>query len=55
MDGKWILCKHCIAAIKSRGEKLYVGDEIDVDCWEDEKPKCEWCDEEDTILYECIQ
>ena len=58
MEGKWILCRNCIDAIKSRGEKIYVGDEIDVDCWEEDnnvKAKCEWCDEEDTPLYECIQ
>lgn len=58
----WILCKHCIDAIKSRGEKIYVGSLVERDiemigkdrCISDGM-KCEWCDEEDDELYECLQ
>ena len=49
----WCLCRYCIQAIKSRGEKLFVGDEVYRD---DDDPKtytCEFCGEEDTI-FECI-
>ena len=40
-----ILCDGCIAAIRSRGEKILKGDSIE---WVYETPrkKCEWC-----ILY----
>ena len=46
---KMLLCGHCIEAIRSRGEKLLVGDIIDTD----EKSVCDWCDETDDELYEC--
>ena len=43
------LCEHCIAAIRSRGEKVFVGEELP-----DDVPMiCEWCEEEDVVLYEC--
>lgn len=62
-DNKWILCEQCIGAMMSRGVKLYIGDEIDTwKPWDEEDdeddenaPKCEWCDEQDTTLYECIE
>ena len=62
-----ILCKHCIEAIQSRGEKIYVGEEIEqfID-YDEEKEEwisedgapileCEWCEEVDPTLYECKQ
>lgn len=55
MEDKWILCKNCIDAIKSRGEKIFVGDVVNGFDYEDEPTKCEWCDEEDVELYECVQ
>ena len=55
MEGKWILCRNCIDAIKSRGEKIYVGDIVNGYDFKDEPTKCEWCNEEDVELYECIQ
>ena len=47
-----LLCDHCIEAIRSRGEKLFVGGEF-TDHEIDEEAKCEWCEEEDTV-YEVI-
>lgn len=49
----WRLCDRCICAIKSRGEKLFVGDEVPFDEEDDSTFICEWCEEEAT-LYECI-
>lgn len=46
-----LLCEHCIAAIKSRGEKVYVGPIIDKG--DEESIRCEWCDEEFDELYDC--
>ena len=47
------LCKNCIDAILSRGEKVFVGNEI-----EPEEPeqtlKCIWCEENDMPVYECV-
>lgn len=43
--GKICLCEHCIAAIQSRGEKLFVGDMVE--------GMCEWCDEETEDLFDC--
>ena len=64
---KWLLCEHCIAAIKSRGEKVYVGSIISQDIdyneeketwtqiYDEDEPikKCDWCGEIDPELYEC--
>lgn len=64
----WLLCDRCISAIKSRGEKVFIGDTISQDIEYDEKKggwynvhdpdepikKCEWCDEPDTELFECL-
>lgn len=48
-----ILCDGCIAAIRSRGEKILKGDSIE---WVYETPrkKCEWCEEyyETSELFE---
>jgi len=46
------LCKNCIDAIKSRGEKVFVGDEAFEE--PDGSMKCEWCEEEGMTLYECL-
>ena len=46
------LCEHCIGAIRSRGEKVFVGEMLS-DFELDEGSKCEWCEEEKTELYEC--
>ena len=40
-----MLCDHCIAAIKGRGEILFVGPHKWADD-EDDPPYCEWCEEE---------
>ncbi|MCR5453187.1 MAG: hypothetical protein K6F00_11225 [Lachnospiraceae bacterium] len=58
---KMILCKNCIAYLKSRGEKLWVGPEVERELdWNEEGHLnpidglvCEWCEEEDDELYEC--
>ena len=47
-----ILCDHCIEGIRVHGEMVYKGKEIDRR--EHEKVKCDWCEDEDVILYECI-
>lgn len=50
----WCLCKNCIDAIRSRGEQIFVGDEVMMD---EEDPKtftCEWCEEDGVIIYECL-
>ena len=46
------LCECCIAAIRSRGEKVFVGEEIDQED-EDNLLTCEWCEDENDELYEC--
>lgn len=60
-----ILCEHCIEAIRSKGEKIYVGEMISQDIsYDDEKEKwiskynesiikCDWCKESDPTLYRC--
>lgn len=67
MDKRWLLCSYCIAAIKSRGEKIFVGECISQDIDYDEEKekwvqlydedeeilKCSWCEEENPELYEC--
>jgi len=39
------MCEYCIEAIRSHGEKIYVGDQAE------DNGKCDWCDEEDTTYY----
>lgn len=48
------LCTKCIQAIRSRGEKIYVGDEISLEyeVFADEPQVCDWCGEEASELYE---
>ena len=57
------LCEHCIAAIRSRGEKVYKLESLE--CSElyqdhDENEQgfliCEWCEEEfpKAGLYDCV-
>ena len=48
---KIILCSWCINGIRSHGENVFVGDTIDYD---DTKAKCEWCDDDESELYECV-
>ena len=48
-------CGHCINAIRSHGEKIFVGPEMDYDEYEEENgdpPVCEWCEEGDVELFE---
>lgn len=50
---KWLLCQHCIEAIRSRGERLVVlGYAMSMEEAEEEGIVCEWCEEADD-LYEC--
>lgn len=65
MEDQWILCEHCIEAIRSRGEKIIILDTISQDIdydeekeqWvsEDDEPilKCSWCGEPNPELFEC--
>lgn len=48
MDNMIFLCDNCINAIKSRGEKVLVGDFHSVE----EEITCEWCKEIEDV-YEC--
>jgi len=56
-----LLCHYCIDAIKSRGEKIFVGGLVERELDLDEEGKwfvsdglkCEWCEEEYDELYEC--
>lgn len=56
-----LLCEQCITAIKSRGEKVWVGPTVerDEDLDDDgnwiisDDLKCEWCGETDDELYDC--
>jgi hypothetical protein len=49
-----LLCKHCIEAIESRGEKIIYDhcSYIETEEAEEMELKCEWCYEVDT-LYKC--
>ena len=55
-EGAYPLCRHCIDAIKSRGERVFVGDLIaDAEECETDYPGeavCDWCGEVDD-LYAC--
>lgn len=64
---KWCLCQYCIDALRSRGEKVYVGEQISQDIDSDEEGnwfqiydetepirKCDFCEEVDPTLYECM-
>lgn len=47
------LCERCISAIRSHGERVYVGDST---YWNDdyvEDEACEWCEEVGEELYNC--
>lgn len=56
-----VLCKYCINAIKARGEKVWVGGEVEREMDVDDNGKwfisdnlkCDWCDENDDNLYDC--
>lgn len=48
------LCRHCIDAIKSRGETVFVGDIVPDEIETDELKICEWCEEEYIELFECM-
>ena len=57
MKETWCLCMNCINAIKSRGEKIFVGSIVDPDEYLEENGEplhCEWCDEEDVDVYETM-
>lgn len=59
MKDRWCLCEHCIAAIRSRGEKIMTRpmDVEDLTETEDEIETvvCDWCDEDFTPdeMYIC--
>ena len=53
------LCEHCIAAIRSRGEKVFKLESLEYsELYEDEQGflTCEWCEEElpKASLYDCV-
>ena len=49
---KMCICWYCIQAIRSHGEKVYIGDPIEN---QDNDPLvCDWCDDEAEELYEVI-
>ena len=51
---KRYFCEHCIEELKSRGEKVLVGDQVyTIEEAEEEQKACEWCGEYDD-LYECL-
>lgn len=58
MENKpWCICDRCISAIKSRGEKIFVGSIVDPDEYLEENGeplRCEWCGEEDVDVYETM-
>lgn len=46
----WCICRSCIDAIRSRGEKIAVGEMIlSIEESEEENRPCEWCGEYDDI------
>lgn len=47
------LCPNCIAAIRSHGEPVFVGESTYFDDDYDEDAFCEWCEESGTELYTC--
>lgn len=52
-ENRILLCQHCIEAIRSHGEPVYVGDfAMDVEESEETNTPCEWCGEYDE-LYDC--
>jgi len=53
---KMCLCMQCIEAMRSRGEKLSVGDTygLEYEVFENEPQVCQWCEEENPDLYEVI-
>lgn len=50
-----ILCKSCIQAIRSRGEKVFIDDSFDETTIREDGLICEWCEDDDieviTELY----
>ena len=52
-DERVCLCQYCIDAIKSRGERVFVGGSMYFEL--DDVGKCEWCEEEFEAdeLYDC--
>lgn len=48
-----LLCEHCICAIRSHGERVFVGETTFYDDDYDEDQVCEWCEEPDETLYKC--
>lgn len=50
----WRLCWHCIQAIRSRGEPLFVGEEVYEDEDDPTTYTCEWCEDEFVTVYECL-
>ena len=58
-DGAYPLCPRCIEAIRSRGERIFVGnfimsaEELEEDWADDPDAVCEFCGEKDD-LYACL-
>ena len=56
------LCEHCIAAIRSRGEKVYQLESLEYsELYEEHDDEqglltCEWCEDEFPMgsLYDCV-
>ena len=60
MEDRWCLCDSCIAAIRSRGERVMTRPMELEDCTEEEQEngdiiKCDWCEEEYDVseMYIC--
>ena len=49
------LCSNCIEAIRSRGERVLVGETMYFETEFDETVKCEWCEDDydPSDVYKC--
>lgn len=51
------ICWSCIVAIKSHGESIFIGDEVDYDeyvCTHGNEAVCDWCADDGVELREVI-
>ena len=45
-----MFCRNCIDAVRSRGERLWVSDEIVEEDDMGNRAVCDWCEEEDEVM-----